>query len=160
MHLLALFLQFLVASLFSPSFILSLSLLQSLPFFLRCPHRIYPFYLPPVFCAISSFRRLLLSLVSPGFLGYVKGRNPVRRSPMTHTYDVLCQWWSWVVWFAQWMSIFLRHTCPSPQCDIWSMPRMLEAAFHAWKTCLRVSHAARPHATPAGSTVHTVAMSF
>lgn len=92
-----------IASLFSPTshlppfFFLSLSLLlQSIHFpifFLRCPDLIYPFYLPPVFGAISPPLRLSLILVSPGFLSpgeegkrFLEETSSVRRSPMTHVH--------------------------------------------------------------------------
>lgn len=42
-------------------------------FFLRCPNLIFPFYLPPVFAAISPLPRLSLILVSPGFLSPGEG---------------------------------------------------------------------------------------
>ncbi len=86
-----------IASLFSPAsppfFLLSLFCrnLSTFPFFfLRCPGLIYPFYLPPVFGAISPLLRLSLILVSPGFLSpgeeskrFQEEASSVRRSLMT-----------------------------------------------------------------------------
>lgn len=60
-----------IASLFSPHPSLFTRNLSTFLFFFpsrRCPILIYPFYLPPVFGAISSPLRLSLILMSPGFL--------------------------------------------------------------------------------------------
>lgn len=53
---------------------------------LRCPDFICPFYLPPVFAAISPLPRLSLILVSPGFLSPRWGGEGVRQEVTDDTY--------------------------------------------------------------------------
>lgn len=103
-----------------PPFLLSLSLsllLQSIHFpifFLRCPDLIYPFYLPPVFGAISPLFRLSLILVSPGFLSpgeegerFQEETSSLRRSLMTHT---CTQMHSTARLMATWHLVFKRDS--------------------------------------------------
>lgn len=48
--------------------------------------------------------------------------------------------------------IFLTHSHPSPwwsRSDIWLVMQTHKAAFHKWLSCLSVSHADHPHASPA-----------